>query len=61
MARKHPRIKKIKLHPSGIVHVHIPKGVVPVVAHDPVQSVVQIVPVKKAKTWWQSLFDVKKL
>lgn len=53
-----PKIKVVKLAPATVLHVAVPKTLVPVVVPQPDIGVVAIVPVPKAKrTWWQSLWS----
>ena len=42
--KRKPVVKKVNLPPAGIVRVVVPPDVNPVVAHDPVTGVVDIVP-----------------
>lgn len=50
-----PVVRKVALPTAGIVQVDVPKGILPVIIHDPQRSVVEIaqVPVKNKKSWWQ--------
>lgn len=55
-----PKAKKVALSPRGVVHVSVPKGVVPVVATDQAKGIVTIIPVKEEKlkeqSWFQRVF-----
>ena len=51
--KRKPVVKKVNLPPAGIVRVVVPPDVKPVVAHDPVTGVVDIVPLpRQKKAWW---------
>lgn len=50
-------VKHVDLPLDGVVRVTLPPGTMPVVAADPHQRVVEIVPVKRKQSWWGSLFD----
>ena len=52
-----PKVKRLKLTPDSVVTVAVPKGLVPVVATDPTNRVVNIIPVKDVKEpWYVRLF-----
>lgn len=59
---KHSTWKRVVLPKKGVVEVAVPKGVLPVVAIDPVTSTVEIVPVerdytqKSKRPFWRSFF-----
>lgn len=59
-AKPKTKAKKVKLSPTGVVHVKVPKGVVPVVATDQAKGIVTIIPVKEEKlqekSWLHRLF-----
>lgn len=52
------QVKNVALPKDGIVKVVVPAGIVPVVAVDTKWNVVEIapVPLKRKRTWWQSIF-----
>ncbi len=59
-AKPKTKAKKVKLSHAGVVHVKVPKGVVPIVATDHAKGIVTIIPVKQEKlqekSWLYRLF-----
>lgn len=56
-AVKAPKIKRIVVPRDVLVKVVTPPGTRPVVATDPTERVVEIIPVPYRKSWWNKLFD----
>jgi hypothetical protein len=60
--KRKPRIKKLTLDKSTVLHVKVPKGVVPIVAAHP--DKIEIVPAVSRKDaevgWWDFLFGTEK-
>lgn len=55
-ARKAPKVRKIVVPPDVVVKVVTPPGTQPVVMTDKATRTVEIVPVPKHKSWWQTFF-----
>jgi hypothetical protein len=57
---KKPRIKRVVLDKSTVLHVEVPEDVTPVVAHHPDKVV--IAPARKDEEvgWWDYLFGTEK-
>lgn len=51
------KVVKVKLHPTSVVRVIVPKDHAPLVAFDLAKGIVEIAPVKKEKHWWDTLGD----
>lgn len=52
------RVKKVVVPPTAVLHVEVPRDHVPLVAVNPDNGIVEVVPVPKKKklTLWQTLF-----
>lgn len=53
---KTPEVRKIVVPPDVVVRVVTPPGTMPVVLTDQRARTVEIVPVPKTKSWWQTFF-----
>lgn len=53
--KKPLKVKEVRLRPTEAVRVVVPSGVIPVVAADPVKRTVEIIPVKRKRSWWEVL------
>jgi hypothetical protein len=51
-----PPVREVVLPSDGIVRVVTAPGILPVVVSDPGRRVVEIVPVKKTRSWWAKFF-----
>lgn len=54
--RKIPKVRRIVVPPDVVVKVVTPVGTQPVVMTDQKTRTVEIVPVPKVKSWWQTFF-----
>lgn len=59
-AKSKPKVKRVKLTPTAVIEVVVPKAYVPVAVTDPDKGVVKIIPVPAAKlrdkTWLERWF-----
>ena len=55
---RRPRVKIVKLPQDAVLKVVAPAGIVPIVAVDHANKVVEIAPVpaRKQKSWWSTFF-----
>ena len=57
---KRPKVKKLTLDKSTVLHVRVPKDVTPVVVHHPDKVVVAPSRKEVEVGWWDFLFGVEK-